>query len=155
MKPWVNVAVGITAGVVAAVIAVLKAVKSGEPGDRDHKPGSGLLDGQFVCDQLSVDLIKSWFEAEAGKCESGAIGILLKPSGRLIEQLGLDDSTLDPEHYMIQIMYDNGGAEELEEILPEKIVSMRLINYNTLSAAIQPRMENQGMLIVTLRGGEK
>lgn len=149
MGNWLYAAAGAAVGAGVAIAYTIKGKgRREENGDEQERNLDSLLGEQYVCDELSFAPLKEWIKTEAAKCTQKPVCMLFRPTKDNVDLLELaDGEMLDAEHYIIQIMYDAPDhAEKNDEIITERIVSMRFINFNTMSAKLRLAFGEQKMM---------
>lgn len=140
------IALGISAGIGYVVGSVSKEVQQEISHEATRYDLDELLKRQLVVDRLSFHDLKLWFLEEAEKTDN-AKGILMKMSPGILKAICKGDTNqIDSEHYLLQGLY-KGTDSSFDET---KLISLRLINYNTIGEEIVEKLNECGMLLINL-----
>lgn len=134
-------------GILIGIILIIRKRKN-DKANEVFNP-ENFIKNQVYIATVSPNDITPWFKSEAKKCKSGhPHGVLLMLKPEISEPLGFTgDKALDPEHYLIQIIYDGEFSGEID---PDRLVTLRIINFDKISQEVKKAMGEKEIILVRL-----
>lgn len=129
----------ITGGMVALAVLIFKLLldqhEELHPGE--EKNIKDLTDEQLIVDEVSPGEIKSWYMNK--NPNRNYTNVLIRPTAENLEKFDIPDSLFnDAENYLVQVVFDDAD---------DKLISCRVIIYNTLNSQIADLLDNSGVVI--------